>query len=192
MTEISTSAAEKDALRKQALARRKTMDELERIEKSLQLVDHHDTLPLPAGAIVAGFWPIRDEIDPRPLLDRLRQKGHRLTLPVMTGPSLIFRSLERDTELVSAGFGCREPGPDAKELRPDVLLMPLAGFDADGNRIGYGRAYYDNTIAGLEKNGSVLCIGVAFSVQEVDRVPTEAHDKPLHGILTEQGYRSFG
>ena len=192
MKEISASATEKDSLRKQALARRKSLDALKRIEKSLQLVDHHDTLPLPDGAVVAGFWPIRDEIDPRPLLDKLRQRGYRLALPVMTGSSLIFRSLERDTELVSAGFGCREPGPGAKELRPDVLLMPLAGFDATGNRIGYGRAYYDNTISGLEKNGSVLCIGLAFSEQEVDRVPTEAHDKPLHGILTEQGYRSFG
>ncbi|WP_281929276.1 5-formyltetrahydrofolate cyclo-ligase [Roseibium album] len=192
MTDVTTPAAKKDALRKEALARRTAMDELERIEKSLQLVDHSDTLPLPEGAVVAGFWPIRDEIDPRPLLDRLRQRGHRLSLPVMTGPSLIFRSLERDTELVSAGFGCREPGPDAMELRPDVLLMPLAGFDASGSRIGYGRAYYDTTISGLEKTGALLCIGIAFSLQEVDRVPTEAHDKPLHGILTEQGYRSFG
>ncbi|WP_029064602.1 5-formyltetrahydrofolate cyclo-ligase [Labrenzia sp. DG1229] len=192
MTDVTTPAAKKDALRKEALARRTAMDELERIEKSLQLVDHSESLPLPEGTVIAGFWPIRDEIDPRPLLDRLRQKGHRLSLPVMTGPSLIFRSLERDTELVSAGFGCREPGPDAMELRPDVLLMPLAGFDASGNRIGYGRAYYDTTISGLEKTGALLCIGIAFSLQEVDRVPTEAHDKPLHGILTEQGYRSFG
>ncbi|WP_305986873.1 5-formyltetrahydrofolate cyclo-ligase [Roseibium sp. MMSF_3544] len=192
MTDVSTFAAKKDALRKQVLARRKAMSDIERIEKSLQLVDHSHTLPLPEGAIVAGFWPIRDEIDPRPLLDTLRQKGHRLSLPVMTGPSLIFRSLERDTELVEAGFGCREPGPQAQELRPDVLLMPLAGFDASGNRIGYGRAFYDTTIAALEASAPLLCIGVAFSVQEVDRVPTEAHDKPLHGILTEQGFRSFG
>ncbi|WP_299483133.1 5-formyltetrahydrofolate cyclo-ligase [uncultured Roseibium sp.] len=192
MTEVSDPAAEKDRLRKQALSRRKELDEVERIEKSLQIVDHHDALPLPSGAIVAGFWPIRDEIDPRPLLDRLRQRGHRLGLPVMVGPSLIFRHLQRDTELVPAGFGCLEPGPEAEELRPDVLLMPLAGFDNSGNRIGYGRAYYDNTIALLENSGPVLRIGVAFSIQEVDRVPTEAHDKPLDGILTEHGYRSFG
>lgn len=192
MSDVSAPSAEKDVLRKQVLARRKAMDELDRIEKSLQLVDHSGALPLPDGAVVAGFWPIRDEIDPRPLLDRLRQRGHRLSLPVMTGPELIFRRLERDTELVPAGFGCREPGPGAEELRPDVLLMPLAGFDATGNRIGYGRAYYDNTIARLEKTGLLLCIGVAFSLQELDRVPREAHDKPLDGVLTEQGYRAFG
>ncbi|MEM8701025.1 MAG: 5-formyltetrahydrofolate cyclo-ligase [Pseudomonadota bacterium] len=192
MSDVSTPGAAKAGLRKEVLSRRRSMDELERIEKSLQLVDHGHALPLPDGAVVAGFWPIRDEIDPRPLLDLLRQKGHRLSLPVMSGPSLIFRHLDRDTELVEAGFGCREPSAVAEEVRPDVLLMPLAGFDSSGNRIGYGRAFYDTAISALESTGPVLCIGVAFSLQEVDRVPAEAHDKPLNGILTEHGYRPFG
>ncbi|MEE4014457.1 5-formyltetrahydrofolate cyclo-ligase [Roseibium sp. FZY0029] len=192
MTDLSTIAAEKDKLRKDVLARRKAMPVVERIELSLQLSDHAEDLPLPAGAVVAGFWPIRDEIDPRPLMDRLRQLGHPLCLPVMTGPSLIFRRLERDTELVSAGFGTSEPGPSSEEVRPDVLLMPLAGFDGRGTRIGYGKAFYDTTIAKLQQSGPLLCIGLAFSVQEVDHVPSEAHDKPLNGILTEQGYRAFG
>ncbi|WP_428645475.1 5-formyltetrahydrofolate cyclo-ligase [Roseibium sp.] len=192
MTAVSPLAAEKDTLRKQALARRKAMSVTDRIEKSLDLVAHCDDLPLAAGAVVAGFWPIRDEIDARPLLDRIRQKGHRLCLPVMVGPNLIFRQLERGTELVPAAFGTLEPGPEAEELRPDVLLMPLAGFDAQGNRIGYGKAFYDNAIATLEKTGALLKIGLAFALQEVDRVPVEAHDKPLNGILTERGYRAFG
>lgn len=192
MTDLLSPADEKAALRKDVLARRSAMAATDRIERGLQLVDHADDLPLPEGAIVSGFWPIRDEIDARPLLDRLRQKGHLLCLPVMVGPNLIFRRLDRDTKLVPAGFGCMEPGPEAEELRPDVLLMPLACFDNQGNRIGYGRAFYDNAIADLEKSGPLLCIGLAFSNQEVDRVPVEAHDKPLTGILTERGYRAFG
>jgi 5-formyltetrahydrofolate cyclo-ligase len=192
MTDLSSIPAEKDKLRKDVLARRKAMPVVERIEFSLQLADHAEDLPLPVGAVVAGFWPIRDEIDPRPLMDRLRQLGHPLCLPVMTGPSLIFRRLERDTELVSAGFGTSEPGPASEEVRPDVLLMPLAGFDGRGTRIGYGKAFYDTTIAKLQQSGPLLCIGLAFSLQEVDQVPSEAHDKPLNGILTEQGYRAFG
>jgi 5-formyltetrahydrofolate cyclo-ligase len=191
MTDITSIAAEKDSLRKEVLARRKALPVVERIEKSLLLADHAEALPLPEGATVAGFWPIRDEIDPRPLMDRLRQMGHGLCLPVMTGPSLIFRRLERDTELMPAGFGTSEPGPSAAEVRPDVLLMPLAGFDAKGTRIGYGKAFYDTTIALLQQSGPLLCIGLAFALQEVDRVPAEAHDRPLNGILTEQGYRAF-
>lgn len=192
MNDLLSPADEKATLRKQVLARRAAMPVTDRIERGLMLVDHAGALPLPPGAIVSGFWPIREEIDARPLLDRLRQLGHRLCLPVMVGPSLIFRRLDRDTELVPAGFGCMEPGPAAEELRPDVLLMPLAGFDGQGNRIGYGRAFYDNAIAALEKNGPLLRIGLAFALQEVDRVPVEAHDKPLDGILTEDGYRAFG
>ena len=167
------------------------MPVVERIEKSLMLADHAEALPLPDGANVAGFWPIRDEIDPRPLMDRLRQLGFGLSLPVMTGPSLIFRKLERDTELIPAGFGCSEPAPSALEVRPDVLLMPLAGFDALGTRIGYGKAFYDTTIALLQQSGPLLCIGLAFALQKVDRVPSEAHDRTLNGIMTEQGYRAF-
>ncbi|MCV0426392.1 MAG: 5-formyltetrahydrofolate cyclo-ligase [Roseibium sp.] len=192
MTVCSSPTQKKDAVRKQALVRRSAMSEIERIEKSLSLVDHVDTLPIPDGAIVSGFWPIRDEIDLRPLMDKLRQKGHPLCLPAIAEPHLQFRKLERGAELVPAGFGTMEPAASAEVLRPDVMLMPLSGFDRDGNRLGYGKGHYDTAIAAFEMEAPVLCIGVAFSVQEVDRVPVEAHDKPLNGILTEVGYRAFG
>lgn len=192
MTQTDTSlAAAKDVLRRQALARRAAMEPVRRIELSLALVDALESLPIPEGAVVSGFWPIRDEIDPRPLLDRLRARGHRLCLPVVTKPHLIFRELTRETVLVPAGFGTTVPDAASPELRPDVLLMPLAAFDRDGNRIGYGKGHYDTAIAALEKNGPVTCIGLAFQTQEVDHVPVEPHDKPLDGILTENGYRSF-
>jgi 5-formyltetrahydrofolate cyclo-ligase len=188
---LLSQAEEKDRVRTEVLARRTAMPETERIEKSLALLDHSDALPIPAGTVVAGFWPIRDEIDPRPLMEHLRQAGHRLCLPVVADPHLVFRELTPDTELEQAGFGTIQPGAHVQELRPDVLLMPLAGFDRYGNRIGYGKGHYDTAIAALEKTGPVLCIGLAFGVQEVDLVPAEGHDKPLAGILTENGYRAF-
>ncbi|WP_420413418.1 5-formyltetrahydrofolate cyclo-ligase [Roseibium sp.] len=191
MTTQTSLAHEKNQLRKEALARRKAMPEVDRIEKSLALAEHVSGLPISPGTVVAGFWPIRDEIDPRPLMDQLRQAGHPLCLPVVAEPHLKFRRLERGAEMEPAGFGTMAPGPEAEELRPDVLLMPLAGFDKHGNRIGYGKGHYDTAIAALEKAGPVVCIGLAFGVQEVDLVPAEGHDKPLAGILTEDGYRSF-
>lgn len=191
MSSGSSLAEKKDLLRKEALARRRALPDVERIEKSLTLADYSDVLGLPSGAVVAGFWPIRDEIDPRPLLDRLRQVGHALCLPVVADPHLIFRQLDRNSDLQPAGFGTLAPGPEAEELRPDVLLMPLAGFDSHGNRIGYGKGHYDTAIAALEQNGPLTCIGLAFEAQEVDCVPAEAHDKPLDGVLTEKGYRKF-
>ena len=83
------------------------------------------------------------------------------------------------------------PGPQAAELRPQVLLMPLAAFDGRGNRIGYGKGHYDRAIAALEKVSPVVCIGLAFDVQEVGEVPAEAHDRRLDALLTPTGLRRF-
>lgn len=187
----SPIAVAKDLLRKEALSRRSALAEVWRIEASLLLRDHVDALDLPPGAVVSGFWPIRDEVDPRPLLDVLRQQGHPLCLPVVTKPHMVFRAFDRNGTFVPGGFGTVVPGPEARELRPEVLLMPLAAFDNRGNRIGYGKGHYDAAIAALEREGPVRCIGLAFDVQRVDAVPVEPHDKPLHGILTETGYRPF-
>lgn len=179
----------KDALRRGALARRGEIPLETRIEKSLDLAAYADRLDLPAGAVVSGFWPIRDEIDPRPLMSAIRSRGHRLCLPVVQKPALIFRELLPETPLQSAGFGLHEPGPEAAELEPNVLLVPLAAFDARGHRIGYGAGYYDRTIATLQVKKPLMLIGVAFSAQEIDRVPDEPHDRPLHWLLTENGLR---
>ncbi|MEJ8473052.1 5-formyltetrahydrofolate cyclo-ligase [Roseibium algae] len=192
MSYSDVSPAEvKQRLRQEALSRRADLSHVFRIEASLSLADHVDQLRLADGCIVAGFWPIRDEIDPRPLLDALRKKGHRLCLPVVAEPHLIFRELTRETEFVSAGFGTQAPSPDAAELRPDVLLMPLAAFDCSGNRIGYGKGHYDMAISALEQSGPLDCVGLAYCVQEMSDVPAEPHDKPMDGILTEMGFRRF-
>lgn len=192
MTQTEKSlAVEKAALRQLVLSRRAAMEASQRIEASLAIAECADRLPLPDGAVIAGFWPIRDEIDPRPLLDRLRGKGYRLCLPVVANPHMIFREFTRDTAFEPAEFGIMEPVASSPELRPDVLLMPLAAFDDRGNRLGWGKGYYDIAIAALEQHGPITCIGLAFQVQEVDHIPVEPHDKPLDGILTEAGYRSF-
>lgn len=188
---METLAALKDRLRQDALRRRAAMDPLLRIEAGLTLAEHVAALELAPGRMVAGFWPIRDEIDPRPLMSALREQGHGLCLPVVSEPHLLFRVLERGATLQPAGFGTQAPGPDAEQVTPDVLLMPLAAFDSFGNRIGYGKGHYDKALAALERDRRRTCIGLAFEAQEVDRVPAEPHDRPLDGILTEAGFRRF-
>ncbi|TXM96918.1 5-formyltetrahydrofolate cyclo-ligase, partial [Methylobacterium sp. WL122] len=73
-------------------------------------------------------------------------------------------------------------------LDPTALILPLAAFDRRGQRIGYGRGYYDQAIARLSRNGPVLTVGIAFAVQEIDRVPAEPHDRPLDHLVTEAGF----
>ncbi|MGL5136225.1 MAG: 5-formyltetrahydrofolate cyclo-ligase, partial [Beijerinckiaceae bacterium] len=100
----------------------------------------------------------------------------------------IFRRWIDGVELVDAGFGTLGPDESADELRPTILLVPLAAFDASGQRIGWGEGHYDRVIARLIADGDdLLTIGVAFSFQQVDRVPAEAHDRPLDLIVTELG-----
>ncbi|MCA1298229.1 5-formyltetrahydrofolate cyclo-ligase [Stappia indica] len=184
----------KAACRSGALARRAALAASARIEGSLALADHAAALAFPGGAVVSGFWPIRDEIDPRPLMDALRVRGHPLCLPAMVGEDLVFRRLTRDTPLVRGGFGTVEPAAEAEEVVPDCLLVPLAAFDRRGARIGYGRGFYDRAIARItDRRGTAPeTVGLAFSVQQASAVPEEGHDRRLERVLTEAGLITCG
>lgn len=141
---------------------------------------------------LAGFHPIRDEIDPRLLLADLACAGSALCLPVTpprgSGEPLSFRGWRPGAPLVRSGFGVLEPGPEAPVVTPDVLLVPLLAFDRHGGRLGYGAGHYDRTLTALRARGPVTAIGVAYAAQEHDALPLEPHDAPLDGILTEMGY----
>jgi 5-formyltetrahydrofolate cyclo-ligase len=190
MTEIRTL---KKHLRLQALARRDALADDDRVEASLRLAEMADTISVEPGEILSGFFPIKSEMDIRPLMFALAAKGARLCLPVVVDrQTIVFRELIRTAPLVDTGFGTVGPGPDAAVLEPDVMLVPLAAFDDRGHRIGYGAGHYDRYIAGLfgAKKPPRLT-GIAFDCQQVDRVPDEAHDIMLPQILTESGLRRF-
>lgn len=184
-----TPSLRKDALRRLALARRDALSLAARARAAERLVELIGGLDLPAAAVVAGFWPIRSEIDPRPALEMLAARGHALALPVVLADRrvMIFRRWRPGEALIAAPFGLSEPGIDAAEVDPDVLLMPLAAFDRRGQRIGYGGGYYDRALERLERTTAPLKIGLAHGVQEIERVPDEPHDRRLDLILTEAG-----
>jgi 5-formyltetrahydrofolate cyclo-ligase len=94
----------------------------------------------PAGATVSGFMPLEGEIDPIPLMRKLAEAGAKLALPVVCGRGrpLVMRAFAFGDPLASGVWGIREPKPDAPEVLPDVLLVPLLAFDRNGHRIGYG------------------------------------------------------
>lgn len=142
---------------------------------------------LARAPLVGAFWPIRSEVDPRPLIARLFARGQRVALPKVTPGGLVFREWTAGEALVPGRFGLSEPRDDLPPVDPAALIVPLAAFDRRGHRVGYGRGYYDQAIARLSLGRPVLTIGVAFSVQEVARVPNEPHDQPLDHLVTEAG-----
>ncbi|WP_370194789.1 MULTISPECIES: 5-formyltetrahydrofolate cyclo-ligase [Aurantimonas] len=178
----------KASLRQAALARRDAMPEDARIEASLTVADRcADLLPITPGMVVSGFLPIRSEIDIRPLMMLLADRGARLCVPAIVDGRLQFRHLVRGAPLEPQGFGTYAPGAEAAVLDPELMLVPLAVFDRQGGRIGYGRGYYDSAIAALTQKGTPpILAGVAFAVQEAETVPMEPHDIRLPMIVTER------
>ena len=184
----------KKTLRQEALARRDGIPEKQRIIISQKLVNElQKLLAILKGKTVAGFWPIKSEIDPRPLMLALKEHGFKLALPaIIDKTTMVFRIFEDEGKLVDMGFGTVGPSEDAQIVTPETLLVPLSAFDSKGNRIGYGAGYYDRAIASLRENGhNPLLIGLAFDCQEVSSIPAEPHDQKLAMILTESGLRSF-
>ena len=137
---------------------------------------------------MAGYWPLRDEMDPRPVLSALAARGQRLCLPVVVeaGAALAFRAWQPDAPLEPAAFGTRVPGPDCPAVAPDILLVPLLAFDRRGRRLGYGGGFYDRTLAALRGRRAIVAVGLAFAAQEAAEVPVEAGDEALDRIVTER------
>jgi 5-formyltetrahydrofolate cyclo-ligase len=184
----------KKHLRNEALGRRDALDEFWRVEVALEMAETaRDYLTVEPGQIVSGFWPMRSEVDVRPLMFALREKGARLCLPaILDKTTIVFRELVRGAPMVEMGFGTVGPHEEAEVLDPAVMLVPLAAFDARGHRIGYGAGYYDRAIARLVDKGlPPRLIGIAFDCQEVALVPDEPHDVVISEILTESGLRRF-
>lgn len=184
-----TMKTEKDILRRQTLAARDQLTLPFREEASGLLAAQIDFFGDVSGKVVSGFWPIRSEIDPRPLMSLLKDRGARLVLPVVMDKITIeFRSYETDDDLVDAGFDTRGPGPEAPVLDPDIMLVPLSVFDRTGGRIGYGAGFYDRAIARLvERGAQPVTVGIAFAMQEVSEVPQDHHDIRLDRFMTPSG-----
>ena len=141
------------------------------------------------GAVVAGFWPMGEEIDIRPLLHALAERGHPLVLPATParGQPLSFHRWQPGDTLAPEPFGTVRPlGP---VLAPDFLLIPLLAFDRAGRRLGYGGGYYDRTLPLLLGTATLGC---AFAVQELAEVPAGPYDARLQAVATECGVLRFG
>lgn len=137
---------------------------------------------------VSFYWPIRSELDPRPLMVEIALQRD-VCLPVThgRGAPLTFRRWTEDSEMETDGFGVSVPILDDL-ITPRILVVPLLAFDDRCHRLGYGAGHYDRTLERLRGAGSVTAIGLAYSAQRADEpLPIEPTDQPLDAIVTETG-----
>lgn len=193
MSDVSMRTAKQD-LRAAALARRDALPRGQRMAAAASLALLADQVAVRPGEVVAGFMPIRSEIDPRPLMLRLGERGARLALPVIGAPDapLAFRIWTPSAPLVAGPLGILQPTEAAPRVEPHIVLVPLAAFDRSGHRIGYGGGYYDRTLRDLRARRRVRALGVAFAMQEIETVSASHHDALLDAVLTEAGPIDFG
>ena len=183
-TQIAPSP-HKASLRAEALSRRDALDLDNRLEWDAEITAHVLSLPVWKGSAgpVSAYWPMRSEADPRPILEALHERGLPLCLPAIVEKRMIFRRWAPYEPIVPGGFGTLVPTPDQPEVKPAILLVPLAAFDRRGYRIGYGKGYYDRALSEL---GPTISIGIGYAAQEVEAVPDEPHDQRLDWIVTER------
>ena len=184
--------ARKAELRGEALTRRDALPPEQRAAAAEAIAAR----PFPvdvAGKIVSGFMPLKSELNPVPLMRRLAEAGARLALPAIVGRGhpLAMRAYSFGDALDRGQWGIREPKPEAAEVAPDILLVPLAAFDRAGHRIGYGAGYYDMTIAALRAKKPLAAVGLAFAAQEIAEVPASPRDERLDLMLTEREIIDF-
>jgi 5-formyltetrahydrofolate cyclo-ligase len=172
------ASQQKSAMRAEAIARRAALDPAAGHEMA-EIALRHVAFP----RTVAGFWPIQQEIDTRPLLHALHARGHIVLLPQTphSGRPLVFRRWSPESEMIAERFGTSYPnGPEAT---PEFILVPLLAWDRSGGRLGYGGGFYDVTLASLP---GVARAGVAYAALEVPAVPMEKHDIRLPAVITER------
>ncbi|WP_022705303.1 5-formyltetrahydrofolate cyclo-ligase [Pseudorhodobacter ferrugineus] len=148
-----------------------------------------DFLAGQGSRVLAGYMPMRTEIDPLPAM-----AAHQgvVCVPVIMGAGqpLRFREWSPGCATVAGDFGALIPVEGAW-VEPQVLIVPLVGFDARGYRLGYGGGFYDRTLEGLRARGEVLAVGFAFAAQEMAEVPIEPTDQRLDVMVTETAVRRF-
>src|SRR6266403_340829 len=184
---------QKATLRATALAARDALSSERRAAAAQSIALRGLPFEIAPGAVVAGYSPIRSEIDPMPLMRKLAAPGMRLALPaIVAGDRLLkFRAWCPGDRLRRGRLGILEPSADAEEAIPDIMLVPLAAFDRSGHRIGYGAGHYDRTLEQLRKLKAIAAVGIAAAVQEVEAVPALLHDAVLDYVLTETQVLDF-
>lgn len=135
---------------------------------------------------ISGFWPVKHEVNVKPLIYYLDKIGYKIVLPVIYQKILNFSVWNCKTKMVKDKYGIKIPMSKKANFFPEILLVPLLAFDETGNRLGYGKGYYDKYLSELRKQQNVIAVGVAYSCQRINKVPVNNYDENLDWVITEK------
>ena len=138
---------------------------------------------------IAGYYPSNYEVNILSFLEKLSKKKFKIALPVINSSGgMSFRSWIFKEPLYVNKFGILEPKSSKKKIIPDLIMVPLVAFDNRLNRIGYGKGYYDRSLKKINKiKKNAFSLGIAYSFQKCQKIPTNKHDFKLDYIITEKG-----
>lgn len=143
---------------------------------------------------IAGFWPIGLELDIKPALYQLNRLGYPISLPKILelDAPLVFYQWYENAHMIPGHFAISEPAlPDLAPV-PEIVFVPVLGFTLRGDRLGYGKGYYDRTLAQWQADGHTpYTIGLSWDEGLIDDTKYQAapHDVPLRRILTPSGFQ---
>lgn len=183
---------EKQAIRERALKFREELELHPHLAEEAAK-NFFSSLKISSDQKVALYFPLGQELDTLPLVEELWRKGNTCLLPYFGKGELHmqFAKWEKGAKLSLQTFDI--PMPDNPEfLTPDIVVVPVVAFDQKGNRIGFGKGYYDATLKTLREQGDVLAVGYAYAEQAVlMKLPTEPHDEKLDMVVTPQRVFDF-
>ena len=138
--------------------------------------------------IIGAYYPFNYEIDILKILKRLEQKNFTISLPkIKKNNQMNFYEWSSNEPLSINIFGIPEPLSN-KKIYPDILLVPLVAFDNRLNRLGYGGGFYDRYLSRIKNTKKILTIGVGFSFQKIEKLPTNKYDMKLDYVITERNF----